>query len=56
MIVDTCEVVGHLSLALIVLHQTLHVRLDLVETIRLLVVVHEHVRINFVNEDLIVEI
>jgi len=39
-----------------VLEQTLHVVLNLKEAVRLLVVGHEHVRVHFVDKDLVVEV
>lgn len=55
-VVDTGEVVGHLAFALVVLQEALHVGLDLVETVRLLVVIHKHVRVNLVDEHFIVKV
>jgi hypothetical protein len=55
-VIDAGEVVGHLAIALVVLEQALHVGLDLVETVRLLVVIHEHVRVHLVNEHFIVQV
>lgn len=55
-VVDRGQVVGNLSVALVVLQHALHGRLDLEEAVRLLVVSHEHVGVHLVNEHFVVEV
>ena len=56
MIVDTREVVGDLATIVDVLQQGLYRRLQVQKTVRLLVVGHEHVRVDLVYKHLIVEV
>ena len=53
-IVNTGQVVGHLAITPVVIEQSHHVRLDLGKAVLLLVVGHEQVGVDFVDEDFVV--
>lgn len=49
-IVNTCQLEGERDGLSELLEETSHICLDSIETLNLLVVIHEHIRVNFVNE------
>jgi hypothetical protein len=56
MIVNACHLVSETAFTLVVLKQTLHVVLNGKQAVAFLVVSHEHVRVNFMNENFVVKV
>ena len=56
MIVNTCQLEGERDGLSKLLQQPSHVRLDSIETLNLLVIIHEHIRVYLVNEDFVPDV
>jgi len=56
MIVNTCQLEGERDGLPKLLQQPSHVRLDSIETLNLLVIIHEHIRVYLVNEDFVPDV